>query len=743
MPTNGINATPGGVSTVPPMVSNPYTPAHADIVSPLITIPPQALALGGTLTNYEALIKTQFLQHESLIQVPVDANATAGNVLINAALFNEYTHKLHRLYVLLHDRAFGAMEYRITLFGASTIIGALEVGTTLYYMDTPRINDLRVIEGKTIQANGTNVYTFTLGPTVPEDGIQRNFWPTHAQGQNDTFTDITSLDFSKFPHFVIIQNVPLQTNITSSVTNIYIRIESRMSQDFCVALTNISRLENIFDHLTASTTQSNITAKSVVNNKDFRSLFNNVDRLYISKDGLFTLGDTVSNTLLTPSSYVTDQDAMTTMPKGNYGDGFTVASDGLNDFVWRGPDIDASWRMPYNIDTINGTQSLVQCGQVVEDPYAPFILHLTRSSENDPIFSASVRIRCLVYGDPTKQTNWIRMINGENSVEVSAIALSTTLNDMKGLVTGDDAISRANYINNFVSGIAKYLTPVSSSVSIQLITSVVVPSVSAITRCGNSLYDFGTKDDPTFSANGFIVSDGDVSYTVFFYMTLTNVNRLYADYNGTLNQVYKDLYTLEYNNKSTVSSTYIRTYLNHRWIHWITPVALEDISYTVASFVRPPVYSQYKKVPEGFVRLIVTTKIPPSVATTVATEGIPTTGSLMPNFAIQSDNDVFIFDLVTPNNLQTVMKVAYAVEYQTFYAQFSNSNDWYSTYNSHSAADLIVRNFVSYSKGNVPNLSRIADFVTRVITDPSTSLFMSPDINGPYITRVPLKFLSN
>lgn len=170
------------------------------------------------------------------------------------------------------------------------------------------------------------------------------------------------------------------------------------------------------------------------------------------------------------------------------------------------------------------------------------------------------------------------------------------------------------------------------------------------------------------------------------------------------------------------------------------PRPLTEYSFSLGEFKNAPTYSLFQKVPEGFSRLVFTTEIPANVDEEFAVSALPTVGSLTPDLPPLEDNQVVMFDLVTPQNRQTVLRVGYSPVYKAFYAAF-NDRDFYSVYNTHDAASLFIANCAVYSIGTLPSTSPLSTFLSRVTTGEATDSIIMKKRAGPYIQTLPRKFL--
>lgn len=735
MPINGIKATSGGMATGPQQITTAQIPGEQPLINPVITVPSKNIIKGGTINNLENLVKGTWLQHSSLIEIPTDANATAGTVILNVPMLNGYVSKVARLYMLMADRFMGCFDYRLTVYGASTIIGGIEVGTTLYYMENPTINDLRIIEGKTVAANDTNVYTFTLGPIVPDDGIQRDFFPTHDQDQINTFADPSILDWQMFPHFVMIQNVPLKTNISGNIDAIRVRIESRLSPDFMTAVTNIRRLENIFDTITATSENSavqklRLTSLHIAdfNNKTLGQIFEK-ERLYVSKDGIYTYNN--SNLSLSNT-------ASSTTEKDCYSWDTPLVFQGISSAG------DVTYAIKTNPTVVTFLQSTgTYVTSIIGDATAAYAYTILFHpwDEVRPII-----IRVISPGTERYKTISIGFVTFENSRTTKLVDLFEDVSPQEAFSDADIIqLATGNNNNSSDSGlwfaIQKYcfdnLDPYN--------TINYTDFIKNFSKIFDGTYNFlKTKVASQLlisvqtSPWSIAVGNTTLTKTVSSKPTVTKVSHNFSEAGlNIIGEQGKIIFT--YGCLLATEMPYFADSPGMRFKAENPLPKLEDFTYTTSEYIVPPQYTLFTKVPENYVRIIVTENIPQNVSPTLAKVGLPTSASLQPNFPELDSNKCYIFDLVSPQNSQTIMKCCYSGFYKAFFATFDDSS-LYATYNTHDAASLLIRNIGTYYIGNFPSKSISSSFLNREVTPIEDNVLLA-NPKGPTIQTIPRELL--
>ncbi len=672
----GIKATSG--VQAPLTITTDKNPVNQPIVNPPITVPSIEILSGGVAKNLELLCKTTWLQYDSLITVPLQG--TSGSVILNVPMFGEYLSKPAKLYLLMGDRFMGSVMYRITLFGASTIIGGLEIGTTVHYFDTPTINDLRVIEGKTIAANGSNVYTFTLGPIVPNTGVKQHFFTTHDRAILDSFPDVSTLDWSDFPHFVLLQNIPLQANISSEISTVYMRVETMLSPDFAVINTNVRRLANIYNTLIAGSSLK-MLSQSIdgMNGATLGKIFN-VKDLYISKDGFFDIGEVDNNEGFSVPYYL---NTAIISSRGTDIDGQTKKNPYFKNGTWM-------WTTNLSLPQLMMTR--IQSNNVAS----------VYNADRFDVFGF------LTYGStspstaiPIKGNFLTRFLPNEDSdmddvLSVLMQLIFDELNTLKPAVAITELIGISGELPNVQFSILSGLQDT------------------------NSAFVDGWQDysmDFRYGSNGLKVTNGaDITYYIPYSLS------------RKVTSIIPTLLPTGYNGDKTGA------FFQYRLATASLP-KFSDINFTSSKFIVPPSVSLFKKVPEGCVRLIFTQDIPHSVSPAITVDGIPTAASLRPvNFPEIGKNECFAFDIITPQNLQTVIRCVYSGYYNAFFAKFSTT-DIYSVYDTRDGAELLIRNFVRTSISQIPSTSLSTSFVSRVITP--TTLGPDRSSKAPYIETIP------
>lgn len=729
--TGGVVGSSTG-SAAPLPITTDATPHDQMILPPLITVPPQAMYEGGAFKDILMMAKSTFLQANSLVQVPL--NSASGTVVLNLPMFSEYINDAIKLLILVHDRWMGNIKYRITLCGASTYIGAIEVGTTVTGLSSPKINDLRVIKGETLPVNNTYVWEFEVGPTVPNSGIKHHFFTHSSDSSVVSFADVANMDWSPFPHVVVLQNIPIQTNITSNVSNIYLRIETMLSADFCVSLMSLQRISAVVDLLQNSTLNkriprslqhlNNVKAQQSVLNLNGLSLgqvFASPDILYMVLDGLY------SSSALAPSA--TDQVSQKFFVDSYIAGRFSTVFSTSN-------------------PTYNGTNPDVACHAISATfpSFAENDTNLTgyfQENKDDVLSCISVCATCVDHISSYASIGFIAITTSAtghnlvfNKIGAALTNREYTTIDRSGTTSvwkdPSDILLTEDAINNLEDGNGAEL-------QIQQLSGVAYTGDSIDLKCANVT---GTA----------FFRDYDGTYT-----SLSDSSSTYAYKQGTKGWVASTSTYTVYLFPFLISSTNCRfisdfstsqttsTCVFGIRAEFFATFTLSDFSFIYGSYTKAPALSVYSKVPETARRLIFTRSIPGSVSSALNVDGIPTTASRKAIlFPTLNSGEIVHYQITSPNNNQVLLQCVYDKDYDTHYfIPGDQSIDLYATFNSHDAQHYIITNAYRSTIGNLPGTSLSTAFLTRVVsenTHPDDKFTISRR-HGPHLTRVSQRML--
>lgn len=732
---NLTQATGGAEPPIP--ISTDSSPSKADVFPPLITVPPQALLTGIACKDIFSVATSTWLQSTSLVNLPL--NATQNTVLLNVPLFNDYTNDAIRLLWLLHDRFNGVVDYRVTIFGNQVLFGALEMGVTPTKIVSPTVNDLRIIEGKTVPANGTILYTFSLGTIVGEDGIQRNFWNT-----SDSMANITSA------YLVVLCNVPIMTAMDSSNTNIYIRIESKLNPISAFALTSMDSISSAVAKLTAS---NGTAVRSVLSNGNSASTLTGLngttvaqllgrEQLYLSLDGSYDIGITqnyqpselasfAQSTSLTlgqtmwiareslhecikgivPYTGLTTFSALTHYNSVSY---THVANPTVVSAV-------PSW----TTTTFNWTNNTDIVGSYVIQTYNDVLAFPNYEESGNVYYSRPVTQKAMVCGylyftdttNPLKPQFKSRPARWQDFLyDFDAMAITLLDGDIIQSLVG---VSYTDYL----------------------------PDVFVRNIVTQEYVDNKNEFSPKFaftSTAAKVIKDNRIVYVFPYTVTFTPNQYLTYDmstYDETGSGIYMrhSLNLVQLNSllKETVQSIQkidATLYFGYK-LSAFSPT-FQNFTFAYGEFIIAPEYTLYSKVPETTRRIVFTSSVPSSVSAALALDGIPTSETLTPlTFPKLEKNEIISFDLITPNNFQTIMTVMWDPAYQVFYcAPKDQTLPLYAVYNTHGMGDLLLGNCFKTTIGNLPRRSMAVDFLSRVVEPLTNHNVITSIKNGPTLT---------
>lgn len=716
--TQGIKATTGSAEA-PPAITTDVSPVNQPILPSIQTVPEEALFMGGAYKDLTAMVKSTWLQTPSLFNIPL--NATSGTVVLNIPLYGEMLSDPAKVFIALHSRFFGSVHFRVTVFGASTLIGGLEVGWTIRRIVSPSINDLRVIKGETIPANNCSVYTFKMGPIVPGDGIMRNFFNTSSS--ETTFVDIATMNWTDYPHFVVLQNVPLQSNITAeSLSQVYMRIESLIDPNFVVALDNIQRLtaaknllfNSTFDG-TLPTTDKAGTFTNLIG-KSMGTIFKK-NQLYLSLDGLYSLNET-------DLRIVQDQKYFNYWIKW-----YLKLTLKIDRFPFIGtiisPYEDEQSRVFYYAQTgsfpmLHWTTSDMACkfgysqvtgatsGSVsmnVGMTWLYGVLVLNEFGTEDFEYDLKMSDEALKSINPITTH-----LETQSSIIINALTYEGTIQTLVNVAFQGDDLELTTFFYDAL--------PYSSDATVYGIA----PNSKATKVDGKTALSI------SFLPRAAVLIGQNSNRYLFFYRVVIGDGHICKS--GTAVEI-------------TSPKVFTGNYVISSSVKMKGLIRISDFTFSYGPYLNAPSFTLFKKVPEYSRRVVFTDKIPQSVAQGLKSDGIPTVTSLSPYlFPDLDDNEVLNFNLITPNNNQTIFTVSYAKQYDTFYIVPNNQSlDLYAVYNSHDCQNLIFSNPVKTTVGNLPRTSLAVDFQSRITEGVSTDTLILPTRIGPRLTTVKRELL--
>lgn len=715
---NGISATSGGSLAPPPStITTNELPNNQPLVEPPITVDPTQLLAGGVFANLEMLAKGRWIPSSTLVSIPVDANATAGNVVFNLGLINDHTSEPARLLIMMSDRFNVQLEYCAVVFSASTIIGGLTAGVTAVKLDSPTLQDLAVIDSKLIKVNDTLQFTVKLGMTTPPDGITRNFLESHPAGMFGSFPDPATLDYTVFPHFVMIQNAPLKANISSALTSIDVRIYSRMAPESATSIYALQRITNIFNSLVTTSSNSLVNATSY-NGQTLGSIFGQT-KMYLSTDGLYQLGfssttnqinyaygeQTINYTSLNPTNLASFEHhpdlPITLMINAHTADATVspTASDAITI-------VDSTSNCFLTIKLVSGTTRT--------------FMMLEHSHYVNPFYTRnSVPINFLTYGDSDIQLDLIG-----NAATVAAY--------------GHNFISPIAAAVRYIAGVGSIVTTFNSEFINNLVSAMMLGYTSVVSDCTTvfsqqieGIVNF--NDLPQVGAN-YQLTIGDTTNTSIGNVTpvlTTNGIRMSTE---TLVTYYFPWYSVDlvYSETGSMTGDVSKQYLIRLGT---LSVDFNNLNYILSFYNTIPTFTNLSSIPETYTRIVLTLSIPPNVTTSYTEDGFPSVGSLIPIIPPPQSHQVFLFDLVTPDNNQRIMSVGWSGFNQALFAIFPTQT-LFGVLNYSNAANLVIRNMYIGDIGSFPNMSMPIRLLSRVQTGTGTDTLITPNVTGSGLTTV-------
>lgn len=735
MPINGLSGGTAGVGSKG-LVETSVGPDGAEIVKPPITIPSSAIEGGGATQGFPQILYSTWLRHETVLNIPINSNASAGNVVFNEGMFS-FLSKAARLYILTHSRFMGTIQFRFTFVGASTLVGLYSIGTTTYYMPNVSNNDLKILQSDmTMSANDTNIYTTEIGNLIPSSGIPFAFRTVNPPGDYQNLSTDFLLQNNDMPHLVIIQNIPIASTIAGDLTSVQFTVETRLSPDFRCVIDNMSRLEYIYDTLVDTQSTMVSKAQGELNYTSLSEIFNR-DELYIAKDGQFSYdADIIDTRQQYLGRGVQFFHSLPIRPDNDDHRDF-VTRTGRTVFVYaESAEINGVYA---RYDTVNQTE------------FASVVVH----EEGPVLFSiffggdGSYRGYLIFVNQFGDRQECIQNLNskrfdndytgGCTFIQALAIALLEHRRDSNDLSTAD-------LYAIFLSICTSYsISNIPADVSMRVLDGVVTSAEYS------NLFSICSINKPAYGPNGFTPEYSVITqHAQTFDPQFTTQTLLPLALQLTIGSRTCALFmhfTFMADGGSDTTNTDV--------VKLIQMGPDYAIAYQINN---TPQYSDYTytitqtgllndqniiKVPEEYVRIIFTENIPNNVSPAFAEDGYPTTQSLTPRFPLINDSEILVFDLYTRENKQTIMRIAYSGLYKTFFSRFSDRNDLYSVYNSRKAADLELRNVRTVSTGNAPDTSPFNNFLSRVVNlnDPHATYVVMGNHLSPKLSKLRVKNL--
>lgn len=721
----------GHADNVKPITTD-SAPSHQDIFPPLITVPGDALLTGLAYKNISDLVVSTWFQASSTLSIGL--NATQNTVILNVPLFNDYTNPLLKLWIMLHDRANIVLDYRVTVFGSQNLTGAVEMGVTATKITSPTINDLRVIEAKTAPINGTVLYTFSLGTIVGDDGRMRNFWP--IQGTKDNPFDIAgSLQDITSAYLVVLNNIPIQSAITSSTEKIYMRIESRMNPMSSLALVSLSRTSQALQILTSfkpavsledysftprlngsSTTPFNLNGLSM------NHVFGSDSQLYMSLDGLYSIADAFP-------AEINDVDHMLI----SYSEVAEVQLDLRKE-------IETEDEVAYILQNKAGKiESPSGMNVWVEEDGGYKLDTYTQESTHGIVVHTSLKLNHLWSESSKNGVKTFRGFPTELHQTVYGWIVFSDTGYRKPPISIQN-LQLEDFVKDFDTHAATYVT----GNLVQSINSILLKTDPSFTfkmfqykqSTGASEYGPGVipKESETRSVSLKLASVGAIAFgkdktTRFIIIpySFVSIDRS----SGVKAEEYSNFMITTgnlANKKIGFGVSYTMDML----------VKSSDLSFSVGEYIIAPTYDQFNKVPEYTRRVVFSTTVPPNVSIALSTQGLPIIATLPPKlFPKIGPTELLVFDLITPNNNQTIMTICWDPRYEVFYMHpVLQTLPLYAVYNTHNVGQCIIGNMYRTTIGNLPPTSLAKDFITRVISGNSDDKIILKEKRGPTLTVV-------
>lgn len=782
----GVVATPGNGAMAPAPITTDVSPVQQPIIPDLITQPAVNIYEGGLIKGLHDLALSTWQQASSIIEVPLDG--TSGTVILNVPMINDYVNDSIKLLLLLHDRWYGSIDYRVTLFGASTIIGGIEVGTTIRKFATPTINDLRVIHAETVPANNTQVYTFTLGPTVDRTGVKKYFFTT-----TEWSVSAASKDFDEYPCFVVMQNVPLQSNMSTNATKIYMRIETKLNPSTIFVVESLSRISDALKKLTASTLNNRWVGASpiAIEGIPLSQLFN-WDNVYISTDGRIAVESHSSTGLNYTPNPTLHCDIL--IPRfGN------TSNDPLTHYYDEDPEYygthfhDGKWNCKLRFSNYKPPDEahklIVGEG---EDPYS-----LIWKYDPNPLNFFTVIVNSNWHYDSDKfpgfkTADFFMTVYGYLVYSSNGKPIDLDFNlkqddwDLQGTKDGlgrdpNDGGVTAEFFNSFFYSEGSSFIRIKGKRKlgkgdyIRKITGLSTTHKPSYDDCEYSVWQpvkrievedqneggiaYGIprsrtmyNDKLELSLANCVGSEGLQIYVdgeTYILLPFKHVH--YSPHHEDATSPFYTVVPLSYgappnaDEKKQEISFMLLSGLN---LQFTSYPKISDFTFSYGPFVRAPKDTSYVVVPETSRRLVFTDYIPQSVDQTVASTGVMTVPTAVPKPLLSlQPGEVLRFNLVSASNNQTLFECSYDGGYGSFYFVPKNSSlvPYYATFNTYDAGKMLVKNVYMTTIGNLPGSSLASTFVTRIVdpTDKNAEVIVTDPSrrNGPTLTRMPKSLL--
>lgn len=690
----------------PAPVTSDTSPVNQDVVAPIPSVPSELLPFGSLQYDLKQLVYNKYFIHDSLI--PVTLGDDPGTIYINQAYMGTYIGDHLRAWVALNGRFAGRIHYKVTLAGASVVIGAIEMGFTHRAFALPSINQLTLIKRSTVAVNNQQVWTFEIGPNVPVDGIMRCFWNWPLADEEKDM----------LPHFVVINNLP-PTNAFNSdaLPNLNMRVETKAAMDFVTVCEDVSTFAVIADALTAISASRALTGQGLRNYYvSPRGALQTIDQAGSRWNGK-TLGEFLGQTKVVVSldgiyGYNIQSNPLSSETREfhlNLG-GFMAANVADDTVVYDGLRVTGP---------VAGNQSIVLGQQTTA----------IVSIDQGLLITSHTSHTMLILGDrPTLPVSFKTDIDFEDQIAVEGWMMSSLPGAIIQRLAGVVLVGEVTWFARYTKGHSNGSFPPLSTVggqqrrepedAFQVDEYVGSPSGPATVVTPKS-YGFFVQES---NGNAYYVFPVDVGWSVA------------ANSGRDLSVLFYPA-NLCYGYPRIGSGSAITSVLSFDQMANIS-LNPANITFLFSSYLVAPSPTTVVRTPEESVRVVFTQNIPPSVNSEVAFTGYPTTPTITaPALASLAAETLFVFDLQDPINRETLLSVSYNPKYTTFYARIKSSvTTKYAILNYLDGANLIMRNCSLVVTGNTPRLSKTTKFLDRVGTI-DTQIRMVRSLEGVYLSR--------
>lgn len=697
----------------PAPVTSDTSPVNQDVVSPVPSVPSELLPFGSLQYDLKQLVYNKYFIHDSLI--PVTLGDDPGTVYINQAYMGTYIGDHLRAWVSINGRFGGRVHYKVTLAGASVVIGAIEMGFTHRAYAQPSINQLTLIKRSTVAVNNQQVWTFEIGPNVPPDGIMRCFWNW----------PLADAERDMLPHFVVINNLP-PTNAFNSdaLPNLNMRVETKAAMDFIAVCEDVGSFALIADTLTALSASRSLTGQGLRN-------------YYVSPIGTLRTTDQIGSRWngKTLGEFLGQSQIIVSLD-GLYG--YNIASDPLavrsqRFFI----NIGGYYSGPVDDSTVVYDALPIYGPVVGEKSIVVKQTGTATTSLNQGILLVSVAASTLlIFGDrPTLPASFSVDVDMSSQTVVEAWLTTNLPGAIIQRLTGVVISGEAEWYARLARDRREGDFPAQSTLSNY-----------RIRRPGTSFQRdpyIGTDRGPVTTVKpasfGYYVQESGGSA---YYIFPVEIGWSIAENAGA------SLLALYYPANITSGLLNVGNVLKICALSFDQTVTMEldpaQITFLYSSYLLAPSRTTVVRTPEQSVRVVFTRNIPASVSAEVSILGYPTIPSIVaPTLSNLPDQSVFMMTLQDPMNRESLITVIYNPRYSTFYARMQTSvRSNYAVLNYLDGANLVIRNASILALGNTPPVSKTTKFLDRIGTI-DTLIRTVRSVDGNYLSREPAPKASN